>query len=220
MLGKDTHYVDGAWLSAIKIAQQYWVPNKEWVPLKSWKGCDIPEELIEVGLAELSKDGTKIYLSGSEEHFAWWFKRQAAGKKGGLAKASKAKQCVPSSSSKRNSSLSLESQRSNSILNSTPPKEKLSSSSSPSSRNHDDEDTLKYQRTLKSGLERICNGDVGQPLLKLIPKMAEHFKNYESFKEWANEVMDTKAVKKHLQDGNYSKIRNYFFVSLRNELGL
>lgn len=75
---------DGWMLTAIRLAQQYWIPNKELIPIKTWSGCGMPKEFIEVGLAELREDGQYIYLSGAEEHFAWWFKKQEAGRQGGL----------------------------------------------------------------------------------------------------------------------------------------
>lgn len=77
-------------LIAFRLAQHYWLPDKELIPLKSWTGSGLGEELIEVGMAE--KRETGIYVSGTEKHFAWWFRRQEAGRRGGTARAANAKQ--------------------------------------------------------------------------------------------------------------------------------
>lgn len=80
---------DGVMIIAIRLAQQYWIPNKELIPFKSWNGVELPEELVSVGLAEKREKG--YYVSGSEEHFSWWFKRneykKEAGKIGGRISA-------------------------------------------------------------------------------------------------------------------------------------
>jgi len=95
LLGNVEAEADGAFVIAIKLAQQYWIPNKEHIPMKSWKGAGIADELITCGLAEITNDGKTVYVSGSEEHFAWWFKKQEAGRRGGMAKASNARECLP-----------------------------------------------------------------------------------------------------------------------------
>lgn len=103
----------GAVLLAWKVAQKYWCPDKKPIPPEIWESCGAGNELIEVGFAK--KNGVGIYICGSEEHFSWWFKQVEAGRMGGLAKASNAKQTladakqnVPSSSSSSSNSNSKE----------------------------------------------------------------------------------------------------------------
>lgn len=103
-------YMVGAWT----LAQRYWCPGRLAIPENEFKASGLPDALIQCRLAESSSDGIRI--KGSEDHFAWWFKRQEAGRLGGLAKASNAKQTLanvyqnvanlPSSSSSSSSSFS------------------------------------------------------------------------------------------------------------------
>jgi hypothetical protein len=89
---KAVGFVVLAW----KLAQKHWCPDKAPVPETEWASNNLPEALIEVGLAERRDAG--IYMRGSEECFAWWFLRQEAGRKGGInsgeARRSKSKQSL------------------------------------------------------------------------------------------------------------------------------
>ena len=64
-------------------AQKYWWPDKKLIPVEVWAALGFSDALIDCGLAERRPDG--IYPKGIEDAFAWWFDRQAAGRKGGLA---------------------------------------------------------------------------------------------------------------------------------------
>jgi len=64
---------DGFWLISIKLAEKFWVPNKECIPIKDWKAARLPDALFEIGFAELRNDGQEVYVFGSEEHFEWRF---------------------------------------------------------------------------------------------------------------------------------------------------
>ncbi len=114
----DEEKAAGKILMAWRLAQKCWCPDKLPIPKEKWS---FGSDLIEVGLAKESGDG--IYMCGSEEHFDWWFKKVNAGKIGGLAKASNAKQLlefakqnVPSSSSSSSSSKTIHNTRSKSAV--------------------------------------------------------------------------------------------------------
>ncbi len=61
----------GYCLLAWKLAQHYWLPDKDLIPDKSWKVAGLPEDLFELGLAERREGG--IYVSGTEKYHAWYF---------------------------------------------------------------------------------------------------------------------------------------------------
>lgn len=64
--------VTSAWM----LAQEYWLKQQS-IPQKAWlKDLDI---LIEVGLAEVTEDGS-IYVKGSRDAFKWLNQRSSAGK--------------------------------------------------------------------------------------------------------------------------------------------
>lgn len=114
-LGDEVRAI-GAVVLAWKLAQKYWCPDRDPIPEPAFDG--LPAELISCGLAEKLDNG--IRMRGSEEHFSWWFNRQESGRKGGLAKASKAKQKVASLSKSKQTvpSSSISSSSSSSISNS------------------------------------------------------------------------------------------------------
>lgn len=84
----DERTAIGAVILAWRIAQKYWCPEKQPVPQEAWVQSGIGREIIDVGLAKETEAG--IYISGAEEHFAWYFGRLEAAKKGGQARASRA----------------------------------------------------------------------------------------------------------------------------------
>jgi len=94
-LGDEMRAV-GAVVIAWKVAQKYWCPDKQAIPNAAFESAALPIQLVEVGLAESIASG--IRMRGSEEHFAWWFQRQEAGRKGGESKASKTKQPLATAS--------------------------------------------------------------------------------------------------------------------------
>lgn len=110
----DRHKSIGLAVDLWVLAQKYWIPNKLPIPHHEFEKSGLPLVLIECGLAESREDG--IYAKGAEEHFAWWFKKQGAGKTGGNASAAKrrlstaqallsdAQRIQPSSSSSSSSS--------------------------------------------------------------------------------------------------------------------
>lgn len=71
----------GAVVSAWRQAQKHYCPDKKPIPQKDFEAAGLPIELVDVGLAVKCEDGFK--MKGSDEHFAWWFQRWEAGKKGG-----------------------------------------------------------------------------------------------------------------------------------------
>lgn len=86
----------GAMVEAFFLAQECFKkdPSTRLIPLKKWRSQDMCDEIISVGLADVI--GGNVYVCGSEKQFAWLEQRKAAGKKGGLAKASKPKPPSPS----------------------------------------------------------------------------------------------------------------------------
>lgn len=77
----------GAVVLAWRTAQKFWCPDRQPIPTQDFEAAGLPFALIECGLAEEIDDG--IRMKGSDEHFAWWFQRQAAGRAGGLASGTK-----------------------------------------------------------------------------------------------------------------------------------
>jgi hypothetical protein len=115
----------GAFYTAARLAQTYWLNGRALIPEKIWKAFEFQAQLIEAGLAEVRDAG--VYVVGSCDAFDWLELKKEAGKKGGLARASKLKQTQakpsklkqtqPSSSISISSSFS--SSGSNSISNSS-----------------------------------------------------------------------------------------------------
>lgn len=76
-------------VTAWRVAQQYWCPEKRPVPVDLWEKAGLPRALIDCGLAREVEGG--IYVSGSEEQFKWYFQCVEAGKKGGRKKGGRPK---------------------------------------------------------------------------------------------------------------------------------
>lgn len=74
---------DGMMLNAWKLAEQFWVPSKNPIPIKLWNEAQLDSALVVLGFAE-HVEAEHVYVLGSEEMFAWRFKKMEAGKKGGL----------------------------------------------------------------------------------------------------------------------------------------
>lgn len=72
---------------AFIVAQRFYLDteNERLIPISEWKRQECDDKLIEFGLAELRPNG--IYVSGSENQFAWLIQKQEAGKKGGRPKS-------------------------------------------------------------------------------------------------------------------------------------
>ena len=81
----DEFRAAGAVLVAWRVAQRFWCPGKNPIPGAAFKEAELPEILIEVGLADREAGG--IRMRGSEEHFAQWFISQKSGRIGGLKSA-------------------------------------------------------------------------------------------------------------------------------------
>lgn len=95
----------GAVVMAWRLAQTYWCPEKKKIPHEVVEKSSLPKELITVGLVRDDDDG--FYVCGSEGHFAWWFERVEAGRRGGLAKARNASKAKQSCSKTKQSSSKL-----------------------------------------------------------------------------------------------------------------
>lgn len=68
-------------IQAWRMALQFWKRDQAKIPLRLWRTLKFPDELVEVGLAEII--GEEVYVKGSEEHFSWLAARVSAGKAGG-----------------------------------------------------------------------------------------------------------------------------------------
>jgi hypothetical protein len=62
---------DGIVLNAWKLAERFWIPDKQLIPLHDWEAAGIPEAFFEVKLAERRPGG--IYVKGTEDACQWWF---------------------------------------------------------------------------------------------------------------------------------------------------
>ncbi len=91
LLGDEARAV-GVIVLGWRTAQRYWCPDRKPIPEADFIAAGLPEQLISCGLAERVDGGVR--MRGSEEHFAWWFQRQEAGRRGGEAKAAKQKLAV------------------------------------------------------------------------------------------------------------------------------
>lgn len=83
---------DGSAVQIFRMAQSYFKQNvaNPSIPYQTFARCPNALLFIEIGLAEVI-DGF-VYVRGSREHFEWIRARKVNGSKGGLARASKAKQ--------------------------------------------------------------------------------------------------------------------------------
>ncbi len=81
----------GAFLEAIVLAQQYWVPNRVGIPKEVWKKQRLANELLDVGFANVvpatGDDVERVMFAGSARQFDWLIKKSDAGKLGGPAAA-------------------------------------------------------------------------------------------------------------------------------------
>lgn len=89
---------DGMALAAWRLAQRYWKYEKQLIPLEIWDRSEL-QPLIEAGLARIEESG--VYVCGTRSHHDWLFSRSEAGRAGGLAKASKAKQTLANASKRK-----------------------------------------------------------------------------------------------------------------------
>lgn len=60
-----------------KLAQKYWIHDCGLIPVEEFEAEGL-EPILKAGLAQMRVGG--IYARGSEERFAWYFQRKAAGK--------------------------------------------------------------------------------------------------------------------------------------------
>lgn len=86
----------GAFFTATRLAQTYWLDSKRLIPEKIWKAFEFNAQLVEAGLAEIHEAG--VYVVGSSDAFDWLWEKKKAGRKGGLAKSSRSKQTLAKSS--------------------------------------------------------------------------------------------------------------------------
>jgi hypothetical protein len=80
----DRHKAKGMLWELWELAQKHWFPNRDLIPENEWLEAELSNSLVELGFADKREKG--YYARGSEEHFAWLFGKQEAGRKGGLAR--------------------------------------------------------------------------------------------------------------------------------------
>ena len=69
----------GALVSAFFVDQRFWFPNKNRIPKEVWQKEKLADELIATDWAV--EHDSEVYVRGSEEQFAWLFKKQQAGRR-------------------------------------------------------------------------------------------------------------------------------------------
>jgi hypothetical protein len=100
---KDKERADGAALSLWRVGFEYWKNDRQLIPKSCFDLMPCAQELIQVGLAIPQAEpkhsqadskqcldvlgGAWVYVKGSGENFEWFFKKVAAGKKGGAKSA-------------------------------------------------------------------------------------------------------------------------------------
>lgn len=71
----------GCLVRAWVVAQKWYLTNEKTIPLEEWKKQRLPDELFEVGLAELKDNG--VWICGADQQFNWLKQKSEAGRKGG-----------------------------------------------------------------------------------------------------------------------------------------
>jgi hypothetical protein len=74
----------GALIRAWTLAQKWHLKPSKTIPVTEWAKQGIREEIIEVGLAEVTEEGVRV--CGASKQFKWLEQRSEAGRKGGTAK--------------------------------------------------------------------------------------------------------------------------------------
>ena len=74
----------GQFVRIVKSAQKYWLDGKQKIPENIYKLGEFSSYFIDSGMVIKHDDG--LYLSGSEEQFAWIVSRRENGQKGGRPK--------------------------------------------------------------------------------------------------------------------------------------
>lgn len=75
---------------AYRVAEAYYVPHRKPIPMNLFKLLPWAQVVLDTSVAEVSEDGAGILIMRSEEQFEWLITKHENGKRGGLAKASKA----------------------------------------------------------------------------------------------------------------------------------
>lgn len=76
----------GSLVGAYRVATAYYVPDRKPIPTKLFKLIPWSQPLIDSGIAELTEDGTGVFIIQSEEQFDWLISKHSNGKKGGRPK--------------------------------------------------------------------------------------------------------------------------------------
>jgi len=94
----------GAWVYILKMAQRYWVPNRQPIPANIYELQQLPEAFVRVGLVEKNEEG--YIVPNSDLIFVWLFQRHESSKK---AKQTRELSKIHKESAKTNTeSMSLE----------------------------------------------------------------------------------------------------------------
>lgn len=87
LLLKSRALAIGSLVCAWRVSQQLYKQNVLTISIEDWKKNRLPDELIQVGLAELQDGG--VYVCGTKEYFSWINSFKERGKLGGIASSSK-----------------------------------------------------------------------------------------------------------------------------------
>ncbi len=71
----------GEWYRIARCAQRYWLDGKKLIPESVWEISEFQDVFISVGLVKRLENG--LYLSGSENYFAWLVSKKENGRLGG-----------------------------------------------------------------------------------------------------------------------------------------
>lgn len=219
----------GAMVRAWSLAQKWYLKEETYrlIPLSEWKKQRISDYIIEVGLAEVRENG--VYVSGSDEQFAWLLQRQLAGRKGGRPpnrnkrEERKGPDKVPLRAVSDSNPLSLSLSHSLSSSNSKSSEEsysrRVNERKEPPPSENKINSTLSFDNQFKftewnSFLRKnklYCH-DLGKNLNLL----ADRFEDLDSMREFLNEAHSRPTVKSL----DERQKNNYMRSVLRGEIGL
>lgn len=94
---KDMDKALGCLVRAWVLAQKWYLKPEKGIPIGEWETQQIPNEIIEVGLAD-RVDGY-VFIRGADAQFAWLTQRVEAGRNGGIARGRRG--MAPEESAKR-----------------------------------------------------------------------------------------------------------------------
>lgn len=182
----------GSMLNAWAIAMDFYKNDRSLIPETVFKFIPNSDLILKSELAEKRENG--FYIKGSEKRFGWYFDKAKAGKKGGLAKASRSLAVLRSASPVLSTASPV---LSKSYLH--PPPLTL-----PLNKLHPPvvEEFVNLKKEIENGfktalsvIRQINNPDkirLPSTIEKNIDRIAEHFTDYTEFKRFVNQALNEK----------------------------